>query len=416
MQMQQQATQSAMAQIQPQLNVVNQAQTQGQQAHDTRNTQLQGWADWGQTNLDNAFTQTRDALNNLVTLQGGVDKSSQDTLGAALRASANPTDEAAARLGVSSPTSLGGVLGSSADANKSAQLGVGAGAGALLGMMGANRSLPAVGLQQNQDVERQRWNAENQGFLTQKRDVAASMPGLVQSSLKDSRDFELAKAQFGEQKANNLFQQYLATQELGLKKKDQTFQQWLAGQQLGETVRSNKSQEGLKRAEFLHARNIDWANVGINRAQVENTMAQIASDAANTQDKKKADQSKLRGEGMAKAMEWLSGYMAPGKGEAAPNTGAYPYSKGAPEQAAGTVGTPSEGRKYAPATGDYQRLFDDALRGMLQYTTRSDALRVLMHSNYPDWRNKAQTMYTRLKRRGKSGDGPTSQLRRGPGR
>lgn len=396
------ATAAAAAQIQPGLNAIGQDAATAQSAHDTRGQQLQGWADYSQGNLNSAFDDTRNAINNLITLQGGVDQSSKDALAAALRAGTGTTDAAASALGVATPTDLSPILSSSADSAKSAELGVNSGAGALLGLMGAQRSLPSVGLKQNQDVENQRYNAQTLDFAKQRGDLTATVPGLVKSSLNDQKQFELAKAQFGQSKANDLFQRYLAEQELGLKKKDQSFQQWLASQQLGETKRSNKANEGLQRQQFLHQRNIDWANVGINRTQAEGTLAQIAADAAKEKNATKKEGLQKRGEAIATGLEWLSGYMATKKGESTSTNGDYPYGA-AVAAPVDDPATPADESKNGEATTEYKRTFDDALRGLTNYMSRSDALRILLKSEYGDWRQRAQQYYSRMKRRPGSG-------------
>lgn len=413
-----QATQVAQASIQPQVNQVNQDAATAQSAHDTRAQQLQQWAGWEQGNLDNAFSNTRDALNQLVTLQGGVDQSSKDALATALRGSTGSTDQAAAQLGTASPTNLTPVLDSSADSAKSMQLGAGSGAGALLGLMGANRTLPSVGLSQNQEVERQRYNAESQGFQKQRNDLLGTVPGLVQGNLKDQQQFELAKSQFGEQKANDLFQQYLSEQELGLKKKDQSFQQWLATAQVTgvdpktglptEEARANKANEGLTAAGQKAQNAIDWANVGINRTQAEGALAQIKADATKEKDAKKKDQLQARGDAMAKGLEWLSGYMAPQKGEAKGTKSQYPYGAATSVTVDDPSTTldesdPKQNPKYTASATEYKRTFDDALRGLTNYMSRSDALRILMKSEYGDWRKRASSYYNRMKRRPGSG-------------
>lgn len=394
-----QAQRIAMGQLQPQLDEVGRRISQGQRASDTRSQQIQGWANWQQGNLDKAFSDTREALNNLISLQGNIGSQSQQSMASALRAGTQSTAEDAARLGAIAPDAVNPALASGEEANRNAQMSLGSGAGALLGFMGAERTLPSVGLGQYQEQERQRWRAQQQDLLGQKSDLLGQVPGLQASALKDLRDFELAKAQFGETRANNMFQQYLAEQELGLKRSDQTFQQWLARQQLSETKRSNRAQEGLSMQQFLHQKDIDWANVGINQRQVEAQIAAAERDYRNAKNKDAKERAKVRGEGIAKATEWLSGFMKPSEGQAGPSNSKYPFGAGKPEVAE----DPNTGRKYQPATSTYQRLFDDALRGMTRYTSRSDALRILATSEYSDWRAKAKYLLQRMKRRGRSG-------------
>lgn len=399
------ARQQAMAQLQPQLDLINQDQGRADAAHGTRVQQLTDWGNWQGGRLDKAFSDTTSALNKLISLQGGVDQTSKDTLASALRAATGDTAQQAQASGnLPVETNQQGVLSSAADAAKSAQLGLGGGAGAALGAMGESRGLAGIGLQQNQEQERQRYNAIVKDISGKRTDTTNQLSGLIATSLKDQRDFQLAKSQLGEQKANRLFQQYLSEQELGLKKKDQSFQQWLATQQIGETKRSNRAQEGLAREQFLSQRAIDWANVGINKTQAEAQLAQIAADAENAKNGDAKEKAKMRGEGMSKAIEWLSGYMVPGKDEATHSTsGAYPYNPG------GDITDPNTGdvKSLAP----YKRTFDDAVRGMMLFTSKSDALRILSHSEYTDWRSKARAMLTRLKRRGTTKEPPAKPVK-----
>lgn len=151
--------------------------------------------------------------------------------------------------------------------------------------------------------------------------------------------------------------------------------------------------------QFLHQRDIDWANVSINRRQVEAQIAAAEKDYRNAKTKEDKERAKVRGEGIAKATEWLSGFLKPGEGQAQPSNSRFPYGAGAPE----VPEDPNTGRKYQGATTTYQRLFDDALRGMTRYTSRSDALRILATSEYTDWRARAKQLLQRMKRRGRSG-------------
>lgn len=402
------ATDAATASIQPQVNSIDQDSASALSAHNARSQQLQGYADWSQGNLNSAFDSTRDALNSLITTQGTVDQASKDALAAALRSGTGSTDAAATSLGAASPTNLAPVLASSADSAKSMELGTGAGAGALMGMMGAQKGLPAIGLQQNQGAEQGRYNAITQDLGRKKSDLMTTVPGLVQQNLKDQQAFELAKRQFGQSKANDLFQQYLAEQELGLKKKDQTFQQWLATSQLDETKRSNQANEGITSTQNTNQNAIDWANVGINRMAAEGTLAQIRKDERTAKDAKKKERLKARGDAISKGLEWLSGYMVPAKGQSTSHHGNYPYGAAV----AGSVDDPAtaidesdakQNPNYTEKSTEYKRTYADALRGLTQYMSRSDALRILKKSEYSDWRDKADVDYSRMKRRGVKG-------------
>lgn len=387
-QLNQRATELTNSQLQPRLNKAQAVTRLNQGQHDTRNQQIQGWGNWQQQNLDKSFTDTQAALNNLVATQGNVDAANRDALMAALRAGTGSTSEAAQMVMTPDPTEVSGLAGASADATKNSQMSMNAGAGGLMAYMGAQRGLAGVGLQQAVEQERQRHNAAQLESWNSYNDIEAERGGIQAKNLQDLRDFELSKAQFGETQANNMFQQYLAEQELGLKKKDQTFQQWLATKEVNLKADDQEFNQNLQRQQFLHSSQIDWANVSDNRAKTEGMFAQIAADAANAKDAKTQDAAKRRGEGMAKALEWLSSYLQPQKGEASSTRRNHPFGAGVTNE-----------DDASKSTTTYQRLFNDALRGMTNYTTTSDALRILMKSPYSDWRKEATKRYNKLKRR-----------------
>ena len=297
-------------------------------------------------------------------------------------------------VGVPDPTDVSALAGASADASKSTEMSVGQGAAGFLGYMGENRGLAGIGLQQNAEQERQRFNAQQQELTAGRNALQGERAGIQAKNMQDLRDFELSKAQFGETKASNLFQQYLAQKELDLKTKDQTFQQWLAGEELGIKQGDQdiaRDTLGLEREKFLQSSKIDWANVSIEQDKTKAMFAQIEADMANAKTAAEAEKAKLRGEGLAKGLEWLSGYLTPGKGQASSQSSKYPYGKGN-AGADETVGT-------ADDVADFQKLYADAYNGLLNYTGKSDALRILMRSPYSDWRKKAKAEYNKLKRR-----------------
>lgn len=395
------ARQSAMTSIQPQEDAIDQEQKTAQGAHDTRVGQITDWAGWQGGRLDKAFADATAAANNLIALQGGVDQKSKDALAAGLRGATSSTGDAAAMLGGINPDTaqVPGVLGSAADAAKSSELGIGGGVAASLGAMGEARGLAGIGLQQNQEQERQRFNAQLGDIRTRKNDLSGQIPGLIQASLKDQRDFAIAQAQFGEQKANRLFQQYLSEKELDLKTKDQTFQQWLARQTLSETVRSNKAGESATATQNAEANKIAWANVGINQTQANAQLAAALQDVKDAKDKTTKERAKARAAALQSGYDSLASFLAPQKGEAQHSTSnRYPFAPGS----AAVADDPSTINidESADATTPYKRTFDDAFRMLKTKTSQSDALRILMSSPYEDWRQKARTMLAKMKRRG----------------
>lgn len=396
-QMSTRATELTDAALKPRLNEVDSLNRVAQGAHDTRQQQITGWANWQQGNLDKAFADTQAALNGLIATQGSVDSANRDSLMALLRQGTGSTDAAAQMVGTPTPTNVAPPADAFTESAKNAQMTIGAGAGGLMGYMGAQRELAGIGLQQNAEQERQRFNAQQLELMGQRKDIESERGGIMAKNMQDLRDFELSKAQFGETKANRLFQQYLAEKELDLKTKDQSFQQWLARQELGLKKDDQGFQQNLatqtldlERQKFLHSVNIDWQNLAMEKDKVTAMFAQIEADTANAKSAADKEKAQLRGESMAKALEWLSGYLQPAKGQNTSTSRKYPYG-------AAVADDPAT-EKDESAT-EYQKLFADALRGMQQYTSKSDALRILMKSQYSDWRKRATAEYNRLKRR-----------------
>jgi hypothetical protein len=284
---------------------------------------------------------------------------------------------------------------------------------ARIGAAGGMMAIPGMETAASLGTLGNEYNAANKERAQARTDLGTRKKSLLAETMKDLRDFEVAKRTYGDQQANMKFQQYLSEKELGLKEKDMNFQQWLSGEQLdiqqadsatnrrvavaGVTGRDPRTgRPTLAADQFTSQRDIDWANVAINRRTVENQMASIAADANDKKDKAKADAAKARGAAWGKGLEVLSGYLKPQEGEGPATRGdKFPYGAGVPDD----PNTPEN-----EAKGPYKRTFDAALRKLTQAgMSRSDALRMLQQSDYSDWRERATQMYSRLKRRGGAG-------------
>lgn len=417
-----QATDIATGAAAPVLAGLDTSKIEADAAHRTREGDIAGWTNFQQGNLDKAFSDTQSALDRWLSMSAGNDTASQANLASALRSAAAPTEQLQAQLGATKPIpDESAALASASQADRGYGTLRTNDAGAALGRLGEARSLAGIGRVQLGTAEQGRYNADLQDIEDKRAGVQQQIAGQVPDVVQQLKDFY-------EKRNNDLFQQYLAEQELGQKAKDQTFQQWLATQQLdiaqAGVTGSFHGQPTLEREKFLEQSQIDWANVGINRAQVEGQLAQLGKDAQDKKDKKKAEAAKARGEAIASGLEWLSGYMAPKEGEAGKSShGDYPYNPGSPAQEPqyDQQGNAIKGTG-GPATGPYQRKFAEALRGLQQYTSYSDALRILSKSTYSDWRKQARYLLARAKRRGqkgppvKTGRNPdTSTGRFGPG-
>jgi len=403
------AATNAAAQVKPQLDALNQNQKMYESAHAGRTTDIGNWGQMTQTNLSKAFENTRDALNQLIGVQGGVDRDSQAALVSALNAGGSRNAELAAQLGVTDPSQAAtqGAIASGAASGKSAEQAIGQSAGGLLGQMGAATAMAPTLVNQLGGQENERFNAQLQDLATKRSDIAASVPGLVSQNLQDLRQFELAKGQFGEQRANDLYQQFLGDKQFKLTSQNQTFQQWLAAAGLRSQTHTANRQTSIQQQQAdtqerlaRHTIHIDWENARINRIQANAAMAAVRKDA----DQAKTDNAKQRADAWNNALTWLATYMTPGPGEPQPTRSQFPYGaaggvlydkNGQPLTQDGPI-DPNTGqptKQPVKATKPYQRLFDDALRGLQQHgMDKKDALRILSMSEYSDWVSKATAM------------------------
>lgn len=400
-QMQGDAQANALQTIQGLYAPIKEQQALGQSAHNQRSKDISSWAGWQQGQLNDAFGATREAINQIMAQQAGTDTQSQAALAAALRAANGGTENAASLIGggAKAPGSNEQAALASADqSNKMAEQSVNQTGASNIANMGQLSSLGSVGLSENQNKEQQRWNAENQGYQAQLGDVSKQLPALVQTSLKDQRDYEIAKGQLGETKANNAFQQYIAERQQNTADKNETFQEWLSRNQLAETTRSNKAGEANTATANTNTANqiqqqgqIDWFNAHTNRTSAEGQLAQIRKDAATAKTKAEADKATARGTALVNAYQWLSGWLAPVKGQASSTHSNYPY---------GPPVTDDPTTAANETQVEYKKTYADALAQLQNMLPKSDALRVLSNSQYSDWRNKANADMKLLKRRG----------------
>src|SRR5262245_984100 len=415
--------QLGIAQAKPQMDALTTNAKAAESAHRARIGDIGNWGQMAQAALNKAFGGTRDAVNQLITSTGATNAANAGNLASVLRGAGQQNADLAAQLGVADPTAAGtqATLATGAAGDKATQEAVGSGAGVLLGMMGAQQGLAPVQVQQLQQQEDQRYQGVLQDIMNKRTDLASQLPGQIQQNVKDLQQFELAKAQFGEQRANDLFQQFLADKQFKLSAQNQTFQQWLGAAGLSSQVDLGQQgidvqqgQLGLDKQKFIHQQNIDWAQIGIQQGQLKAQIAQIEADARKADNTTDQENAKLRAQAWNTALTWLSDWMKPRKGEAAPVGGKFPFGKGGQPQTDDQGFPLPKVGGLVPKTTDYQRLFANALNGLIQHgLSKRDALTILRNSEYSDWRKKAAQMLIGPE---PGSGGPVSRYTKGKGK
>jgi hypothetical protein len=459
-----QANQLVDAQTGPDTSTLGQQETTENQQYATRTGLAQGLAGFQQQDTQKAFADTQAALNNLISLSSATGTQDQANLQAALKASDDARAAMYAGAGAAppppgtlgqdqTPQLLAGVA-SQFQGGQNALVQTGQGQ---ITAAGAREAMPGQALALNlRDITGE--HTANMKSIQQKRDdIQKQRPNLLRQAVRDLQDFEIVKRQFGDAHASQLFQQFLADKQLGNQEKDASFQQWLATSGLtgttapggpvpaGQTTLAGRAQNTSDRVavagvtgrdprtgrptlqardlsrqwqDRLAGRQIDWANVGINQQQVNAQLAAVAQQAQDAGDKKKSDEAAKRGAGITAGIEALAGYMGTPPSNVRPD---YPAAQAVPATAAipDNPSTPQNEAKPATKGQDaYKRTFDGAMRVLELHMSRSDALRILMKSNYSDWRARANYLSQRSKRRGRSGptQRPTGTHSGGSGR
>lgn len=361
----------AQSQIQPELDDIASTGRDYTGANQSRQTELTGWYNNFQSNLDNSFNQTSDALNQLIALNNGGNREATDILSRALSGSNKGVSDAAAQIGgVATPQGNDAdILAAAHQSSENQNNFVGAQALATLNAQGDRRGLAGIGRIEAGAAEQRRYDAQAKELQNQRTAVNRRLPDLTSAARAEIQDREAQKMGMGEAKQNRLFQQYLAEKELGLKSRNQTFQEWLGSQQLGLDKRKQSSQE-----------KVDWANIGLGKAQLREQIRQFDLEAAGGGPADKKERAKLRAGQWATGLEMLDTYTTPAKGEAAPGE---------------EVLVPDD-NGVTPKL--YRRSFDDALRMLTGRAkmSKSDALK-MMSTYFPSWRSRAQGMLADIK-------------------
>lgn len=385
------ATKEAQSQVQPALDENTSQVNAANAASGTRQHELQSWYTWGGDRLKDAFSRATDAANKLIATQNAGTADEQGALAAALGDQSDNTNRLAQQVGGDAPAPqdsqvLAAALASSQAANRFSSDTAHAltqGTGERVG------DIVPMGIEAGRK-EQGRLQAIIDGLSGDRKSIMARLPDLITTSRNDLRQTEfnkaqakgqldLAKKQFGEAKANRLFQQWLASQQLDLSKQNQSFQQWLAQQNF--TLDTEK---------FSHQKQIDWANIGLQQQSVNNQLKQIEADAATAGKGDKKEKAKLRAQQWQNGLALLSGYMSPADGEAPPGLNIDKLPEG--------------DKRLEKYNNNYQpRQFSEAMRILTGQAgmTKSDAFRLLAASNNKEWRDHAKYAQRRLKRRGK---------------
>lgn len=400
----------AQSQIQPTLDNLSSVERDTGSAHTARQGELGTWYGNFQGQLDKSYGNTAQALNQLIAMNAQGNTQAAAALGAALKASDQPVNEAAAMMGPNTPTppNTDAAILAAAQANAANQNNfIGASAANNLTAAGTrDATLAGIGRIDAGNQEDRRYNAQVTELRNQRQDALGQLPNLVSTARSDIQGQETQKAQLGEAQKNRLFQQYLSEQELGLKKRNQSFQEWLGQQNLG----LSKEQLGLDRSKLREQTAIDWANIGINRTQAEAQLEKIKADARDAKHGDRKERAQLRAKAWTTGLDLLSSYMSPQDGE-------------------GPIGEEDQA-KLVDKDGNplkvYRRSYDDALRTLTGKArmSRADALKILQSSDFPSWRARARKEASgiqTLKRGDAAGayagllnNKPTSKIRKKP--
>lgn len=351
----------ARSQVQPTIDDAQANIDETRSANAARMKDLTNWGQFQQGQLNSAYDNARSFLDSQITSKVASDQVAQDALAAALRRTASPEDALGRMLGTNGPANNeAAVLNGAALNRASSEQALRDQAGAYVNLAGANRGLANTQFMEEEGKQNRRMTAAVKGFQKDKQNAVAQIPGLQQTAFETLQNQETEKAKFRSQqreaRASRIFQQWLSKQQLGVQKKAQE----------------------LEMAKFLHQKEIDWANVGLQKQQINNQLAQIQADADNTKDANKKARLEAKGKAIANAIGSLDAFMTPQKGEARPGDE-----------------HPAEDPNTGVAPTIYRRRFNDAyaLLRSRPGITRKDALKILMHSTFPSWQKEARMRY-----------------------
>lgn len=298
------------AQIDPLLQETDRQREREVRAHAGRQADIQSYFGYYDKNLQQAADNLRRSLADVSAQQAGTDQNAQATLRAALMGSLGQARSAADTIAGQSPVNLG----ASQDQVNSMLTSQAAGqqAGDVLAQQGLAR-------QQAQD---QALNVSGASRLKYMGDETARDVAKIDELNNDRRRIYLRRPELSEAARKELQAEEIQKQNL-------RFQQKLARDQFGETQKNNEAQRqnlsfqqwmakqtfGLNVQKYLHQSQIDWANVHINEAQVQNQAA--ALDAQINKAAKAGDDAaaKERAQSWVKGLQFMNTFLAPAKGE-----------------------------------------------------------------------------------------------------
>jgi len=295
------------ARLNPQLSEVERRRALEESKHAQRKTDISSWGEWLANKLSASQAAGSTSLQGVQNNMRGIDANTVGNLAGAFGASEASQGALQSRLGGPGPASQEAqqllTAAMQAQQGSQQQLGTNIGAmmtaatetaqqapvaiqSALMDEIGINRSALGDLDTERRDITNQRGDllTEAEGTLTDRELQRASFAG----SRKDAnREYRLAKKQFGEAKANRMFQEELARQELGLSKRQFRLQRRLGIEGLDLQDR----QQDLAEDTFEHSKQIDWANVGISQQQANNDLKALEAEVKNAKGEKQKERA-----------------------------------------------------------------------------------------------------------------------------
>lgn len=249
---------------------------------------------YGQDAQD-AFNETQQALNAMLTQNASGNQAAQGTLAAALSSAQAPSGQLSQMMGMTpesqsspEPYNLAALGSNNAGQNELAQIAAG-----LMGTQGNN--VANVGLEQSQQLDNEslRHMAALQGYRGQEDALAQTIP----TDIANQRQTLLTAAQ-NASTAN--LQNSLATKEFGLTANNDAANQQLAQEQFGLT----KQQDQI-------TNDLNWAKVGQGQQGLNQQEQEIQANIASTNDKLIETTSGLQAKAAGNVQKIIQGYITP---------------------------------------------------------------------------------------------------------
>lgn len=291
----------ARAQVQPLLQDVGQRRREAVSANTEREADIGGMYGAERAARTAGNTQLKDALTGLMSSMGGMGTEVQNAMQAALGQSQAREQEAAAQLGVVAPGQDPSYLAALAAGTTGNKMGLGGDMATALTRGAANLGISGVGERNALENEDRRYQGIISGLDQERTDIRSRLPGIMETmrgaigqeemgKLVTGEQMDLARDQFGEIKRGNRFNERMTRR-----------QHRLAKEQFGETKKQNKASRQDAKARLK----LDEGTLQLQRDQLE-----IEKTGAVDEAGKKAAENKAKQ--FDSAVEWLTGFLAPG--------------------------------------------------------------------------------------------------------